>query len=353
MAAFLALAIVLSRAWGTQPPDTGRPGGTLRGSVAKPGLVIGAAAFPEGLDDHRYASALRGEFNALTPENAMKWGPIHPEPARWNFEPADRLVAFAAAHHMKIKGHALIWHEMLPGYVKALPPDELRRALHEHIWTLVSRYKGRVHAWDVVNEAIDDSKGLRPSVFLARLGEGYIAEAFRIAHDADPEALLIYNDYGCEGLGAKAERQYQLLRGLKDAGVPIHGVGLQMHIQAARPPRVEDVRANVERLGALGLRVNISELDIRLRSLDLPWPERLELQARIGRELLAACLHQPTFDGITFWGFTDAHSWIHRRYGEDRPLLFDREYEPKPLYFAIREALRRAPGTGAQPGSPP
>jgi endo-1,4-beta-xylanase len=311
--------------------------------------LIGAAVFPEGLTDERYARALSGEFNALTPENAMKWGPIHPEPTRWNFEPADRLVAFAGVHRMKIKGHALIWHEMLPRYVKGLPPEELRRAVHEHLRTLVGRYKGRVYAWDVVNEALGDTEGLRPSVFLEKLGEGYIAEAFQIAHEVDPEALLIYNDYGCEGLGAKSDRQYKLLRSLKDAGVPVHGVGLQMHIQPGRAPRVHDVVANVERLGTLGLRVNISEMDIRLRGLDTPWPERLELQAEICRELIGACARQPSFDGITFWGFTDAHSWIHRFYGEDRPLLFDREYEPKPAYFAVREALGRSRISAPEP----
>jgi endo-1,4-beta-xylanase len=117
-----------------------------------------------------------------------------------------------------------------------------------------------------------------------------------------------------------------------------------MHIRAARPPRPQDVAANVARLGALGLRVNISEMDIRARDLEGSWPERLALQAKVCSELFDACLEQPAFEGITFWGFTDAHSWIHRRYGEDRPLLFDRDYEPKPVYFATRDALGRARG---------
>jgi endo-1,4-beta-xylanase len=345
----LAQVILLTATAVAQGPAPLQASGTLRASAARSGLVIGAAAFPEGLKDERYAGVLGREFNALTPENAMKWGPIHPEPMRWNFEPADRLVAFAAAHQMKVKGHALLWHDMLPRYVKGLPAEELRHAVHEHIRTLVGRYKGRVYAWDVVNEALGDAGGLRPSVFREKLGEGYIAEAFRIAHEADPEALLIYNDYGCEGAGSKSDRQYTLLRGLKEAGVPVHGVGLQMHIQAAHAPRVQDVSANIERLGALGLRVYISEMDIRLRGLTTPWPERLELQSKICRELIGACVRQRSFDGITFWGFTDAHSWINQEHGKDRPLLFDQDYAPKPAYFAVREALGRSRSPAPEP----
>jgi endo-1,4-beta-xylanase len=335
----LPLASLLRDGRGAQAQEPAGANRSLRESVGRAGLVIGAAVFPAGLDDERYARVLSHEFNALTPENALKWGPVHPEPKRWNLAPADRLVEFAAVHGMQVKGHALIWHEMLPLYVNELGAEELRRATHDHIRTLVDRYHGKVRRWDVVNEALDERGGLRRTVFLEKLGDGYLAEVFRVAHEADPEAHLIYNDYGCEGLGAKSDGQYRLLRGLKEAGVPIHGVGLQMHIRAAHSPRVEDVAANVARLAALGLRVNISEMDIRLRDLEGSWPERLELQAKTCGSLLNACMQQPAFEGVTFWGFTDAHSWIHRRYGEDRPLLFDRDYAPKPVYFAVREAL--------------
>lgn len=314
---------------------------TLRAAADAAGLLVGAAVFPGGLREERYAGTLAREFNFLTPENHMKWGVIHPAPERWNFAPADRLVEFAERRGMKVKGHTLVWHQQLPDYVtKDLGPDALRAALHEHIRTLVGRYRGRIAAWDVVNEAVDDRAGLRRTLFLEQLGEGYIAEAFRVAHEADPAAVLIYNDFGAEGLGGKSDRVYALVRGLKAAGVPIHGVGLQMHISAAAFPPPEEIAANVRRLAALGLKVNISEMDVRIRDLPGPPAARLEGQRRVYRDILAACRREPGFMGVTFWGFTDAHSWIDSFFAPDDPLLFDEQYRPKPAYAGVLEALR-------------
>jgi endo-1,4-beta-xylanase len=315
------------------------PGIPLRQAAENRGLLIGAAVSPEGLREATYARVLAQEFNLLVPENAMKWEPIHPKPSVWNFGPADRLVSFAADHQMKVKGHALIWHSQLPGYVASLSAEELRQAVREHIQGVVGRYRGRVQAWDVVNEALD-GPNLRNTPFLERLGEGYIAEAFHAAHAADPDAVLFYNDYGCEGLGPKANRQFALLRALRAAGVPVHGVGLQMHLIAQAFPCPEEVAANVRRLGALGLRVQISEMDVRLRELSCSEPMQLQIQAAIYHRILAACARERGFDGITFWGFTDKHSWVHQHFGADQPLLFDTEYRPKPAYQGVRVALQ-------------
>jgi endo-1,4-beta-xylanase len=319
--------------------------GTLRQAAEPRGLLVGAAAFPEGLEDEWYAHTLASQFNLLAPENAMKWEPIHPQPERWNFAPADRLVDFATRHRMQVFGHVLVWHQQLPGYVQDLAAYDLRRAMREHIRTLVGHYKGRVRGWDVVNEAVDDACGLRRTIFLDKLGEDYIARAFWTAHEADPDALLFYNDYGCDGLGPKSDRQFALLSTLRSQGVPVHGVGLQMHISARLKPRPEDVAANVRRLTDLGLRVHISEMDVRIRDLPGCWPHRLQVQAQTYGQILAACLREPGFDGIKFWGFTDRHSWIHQHFGADGPLLFDFDYRPKPAYLAVRDALAhvRAP----------
>jgi endo-1,4-beta-xylanase len=240
---------------------------------------------------------------------------------------------------MKVTGHVLVWHQQLPDYVKWLSARDLRQALREHIRQVVGRYKGKVQAWDVVNEAIDDKEGLRRTLFLEKLGDGYIAEAFRIAHKADPDAILYYNDYGCDGMGPKSDRLFNLLLQLRAERVPIHGVGLQMHVTGRDCPKTEDIAANVRRLAGLGLRIRISEMDVRIRDLPGTLPERLEVQAQTYRRVLTACLREKRFEGITFWGFTDKHSWIHKHFGDDNPLLFDDKLQPKPAYLAVRQTL--------------
>ena len=311
----------------------------LREAAQKRKLLVGSCAFPEGLKEEAYAAALAREFNILTPENAMKWDAIHPQPNQWNFEPADQLVDFAAKNEMKVTGHVLVWHQQLPDYVKALSAKDLREALHEHIQETVGHYKGKVYAWDVVNEALDDKEGLRKTVFLEKLGEGYIAEAFRAAHKADPGARLFYNDYGCDGMGPKADRLFNLLLQLRAERVPIHGVGLQMHVTARDCPKSEDIAANIRRLAGLGLSVRISEMDVRIRDLPGTLAERLDIQALTYRRVLTVCMREKRFEGITFWGFTDKHSWVHKQFGEDNPLLLDKDYHPKPAYQAVCQTL--------------
>jgi endo-1,4-beta-xylanase len=304
---------------------------SLRAAAEEIGLLVGAASFPGGLQDARYANILARDFNYLTPENAMKWGPIDVN----GYGPADSLVEFASQHQMKVKGHTLVWHESLPNWVnEQMSASELRNALQEHISTLVERYRGKVLAWDVVNEAVDDKEGLRKTLFFEKLGEGYIAEAFRLAHEADPDALLLYNDYGAEGLNEKSNRVYSLVSKLVADGVPIHGVGLQMHITADAYPRPEDIASNVRRLGALGLGVNISEMDVGIADVPGSMSERLELQRQVYHDVIAPCVKEKSFVAVTFWGITDARSEEG-----DYPYLFDENYLPKPAYCGVLDAL--------------
>ena len=321
----------------TQGPD--ELGGPLWAAARVP---IGAAVEPDLLErDAAYRATLVREFNAITPENAMKWGPIHPSEHEWRFEPADQLVAFAEAHAMRVHGHTLVWHRQLPGWLtEARTGREVTRALASHVETLVGRYAGRIASWDVVNEAVADGGGLRDTCFLRAGGEDHVAEAFRLAHAADRDARLYYNDYGAEGVGRKSNAVYALVRRLLDRGVPVHGVGLQMHLRAARPPKPGAVAANVRRLRDLGLEVRISEMDVRIRWIRRTDP--LALQRRVYHDAIAACAGMPGFTGVTFWGVSDAHSWIHGEFGQDAPLLFDRDYAPKPAYFGVREALAAA-----------
>jgi endo-1,4-beta-xylanase len=321
----------------TQPA---KPSKTLRVLANRAHLLMGAATDPGFLKDTRYVSTLTREFNFVTSENVMKWGPVHPEPDKWNFGPADQIVDLALKHNMKMKGHCLVWHEALPKWVNAeMPADQLREAMRKHIRTLVGRYKGKVYAWDVLNEAVADKEGLRKTLFLDKLGEGYIAEAFRLAHEADPNVMLNYNDFGGEGLGGKSDRIYDLVKKLKAEGVPIHGIGLQMHISAAGYPKPEDIAANVRRLAALGLKVNISEMDVRIKDLPGDLPARLLVQQKVYHDVIAACFEEKSFIAVTFWGFTDAHTWVDSFFGPDDPLLFDEQYRPKPAYEGVYEAL--------------
>ena len=319
------------------PPDQRRdPDGPLWAVASVP---VGAAVDPDLLErDPAYAATLVREFNAITPENAMKWEAVHPFEHGWRFDPADHLVAFAEAHRMHVHGHTLVWHRQLPGWLTpARTRRQVTRALVSHIETLVGRYAGRVASWDVVNEAIADQGGLRDTYFLRTYGAGYVAEAFRLAHAADPGARLYYNDYGAEDVGRKSDAVYALAWSLLDQGVPLHGVGLQMHLRAAQPPAASAVAANVARLLALGLEVRISEMDVRIRRIRRDEP--LTLQRRVYHDAIVACAGMPGFAGVTFWGVGDAHSWIHGEFGEDAPLLFDRDYAPKPAYYGVRDAL--------------
>jgi endo-1,4-beta-xylanase len=288
-----------------------------------------------------YAAAFAHHFDYVTAENEMKWGQIERQRGQPDYSGADEIVAFAAARGMRVKGHALLWHSDSPAWLETLSPAEARRAVEDHVRATVSRYRGRVAAWDVVNEAVaDDGSGLRDTVYLRKLGPGYIAEAFRWAREADPEALLIYNEYGAEGMGRKSDDVYNLVRSLMLERVPLGGVGLQMHLEAPRQPATADVARNLRRLSELGLLVNISEMDVRVARLPGDATSRLEEQRRIYREITAACVAEPRCHAVTFWGFTDLHSWIDGRYGPDDPLLFDDSYGAKPAYYGVLDALR-------------
>jgi GH35 family endo-1,4-beta-xylanase len=317
------------------------PSATLRHAGDRLGLRIGAAAGDgDVLLEAAYTHTLAREFNYLTPENALKWGPIHPAPDTWNFAPADALVDFAAAHGMRVKGHTLVWHQQLADYINlSLTPAELQTAMATHIETLVSRYRGRVAVWDAVNEAVrNDGTGLAPSVFYLKLGAGFIANAFHLAHAADPDALLLYNDYGAETINAKSNYIYAMVQDLLAQGVPIHGVGFQMHLNAQSVDPA-GIRSNLQRFADLGVKVHITEMDARIAGLPGDLASRLATQRQVYHDVVAACLAVAGCDAIAFWGFTDKYSWIDTFFGPDDPLLFDEQYARKPAYAGVFSAL--------------
>ena len=328
--------------------------GSLRDLAASRGLLVGAAVAVRPLaEEAAYRDVLAREFSCVTCENAMKFGPLQPERGRFDFSPADSVVSFAAAHGMAVRGHTLVWHRQNPDWLVAgvedgsLSGEEVAAALREHIRTALGRYRerfpGRVIAWDVVNEAVQDDGTPRDTLWRRALGPDYVARAFRWAHEADPDAKLFYNDFGAEGLNAKAGAVYALLGELKAAGVPVHGVGLQMHVgigPRGKAPAPEDLAANVARLAALGLEVHVTEMDVRLQTGDGPWEQRLEEQARVYRATLETCLASRAVGAFVLWGFTDRHSWIPRFTRQpDAALIFDEDYRPKPAYHALADSI--------------
>ena len=314
------------------PPSTA----PLRTAADVRGKLVGTAVQSGLLSNASYSDVAAREFNYLTAEYEMKWDVLEPSPGAHRFGAADTIVSFALTSGMRVKGHTFLWHGATPAWVNALVAADLRAAVERHIMTTGGYFRGRVDAWDVVNEAVaDDGSGLRDTVFRQRLGDGYIAEAFRLARRADPGARLFYNDYGGEGLNAKSNRIYDLLRGLIAEGVPIDGVGLQMHISATSRPSDGAIAANIQRLAALGLTVHISEMDVRINDVAGTDATRLELQRAAYRDVVRVCVQQPQCEAVTFWGFTDAHTWLRG----DRPLLFDAMYQPKPAYFGVLDAI--------------
>ena len=318
-------------------------------------------AFTHGLPasgDTAAVALASTQFNAFTPENEMKWVHIHPEERRYDFGPADALVAFAEQHHMQITGHTLVWHRQTPDWVfqdadgKPASRETVLLRLREHIRTVLGHYKGRIRGWDVVNEAISDGgkEWLRPSPWLDALGEDYVEHAFRFAREADPDTELYYNDYNLEQ-PEKRDRAARLIRRLQDRGVHIDGIGLQGHFTLASV-NVEEVAKTIETFAAMGLRVNISELDMRL----YPWddresrypdgapPEILKEQAEKYAGLFKVFVaHRDVMDRVTFWGVHDGLSWTNHDPVPGRPdyaLLFDRAGKPKPAFHAVANAPR-------------
>jgi endo-1,4-beta-xylanase len=298
-----------------------------------------AVALPQLDTDARYEAIVAREFNAITPENAMKWGPLEPVRGTLNWGPADEIVAYAQAHGQKIHGHTLVWHNQLPGWLEGgnFSAAELNDILRNHITTEVGRYAGKIYAWDVVNEPFGDLSGWRDTIWLKTLGKGYIANALRWAHAADPAAKLYINDFNIEGTNPKSDAMYDLVKSLKAQGVPLDGVGFQAHFDGrySFPP----MAANLRRFTELGLEVAITELDVRV-----PFPASqtdLTVQARHYGQAVHQCLVNPGCVGVTVWGFGDAYSWVPSVFpGMGQACLYDADLVPKPAYATVVETLR-------------
>ena len=310
--------------------------GTLRAAAERTGRLIGAALAAQRLSESGYANAAK-EFNYVTPENEMKWDATEPVRGQFQFANADAIVDFAMQNGMKVKGHALVWHSQLPAWVSALTSaSDVRAVMVNHIQNVVTHFGAKVVGWDVVNEAWnDDGASLRNSVFRQYLGDGYIDEAFQAARAADPNAKLYYNDYSAEGNSTKANAVYTMVQGMKMRGVPIDGVGMQMHVGPTNSaPSTAQFIANMQRIAALGLDVLISEMDVGICTSDV------DTQRTRFHDIVAACVAEPRCKAVTVWGVTDKYSWLNGRMcASARGLLFDDNYGKKPAYSGVMDAL--------------
>jgi endo-1,4-beta-xylanase len=331
------------------------PAQNLRQAADQDGLLVSTAVRPSQLTEPAYASTLAREFNMVEAEDAMKWWVLRPDAATYDFGQGDELVRFAQAHGMKVRGHCLVWGRSNPEWLTQghFTVPQLSRLLHEHIDRVMGHYAGQVFAWDVVNEALDENGNVRSSIWYDEPGIGfsghgteYIERVLRWAHEADPHALLFYNEAEGEGLNRKSDAIYAMVNDFKRRGVPIDGVGLQMHISLADadiPAIAADISTNIARLTALGVQVQITELDVSLPldSSGLARAEDLSRQADVYRAIVRACLNSAGCTAIQTWGFTDKYSWIgsHSRGARGQALPFDRTYQPKAAYRAVLEEI--------------
>jgi len=332
------------------PASSLRP---LREAGAAAHRRIGTAMMSHHLAYAKARALVVREFDSLTPENEMKWEAVEPQPGVFEFAAGDRLVAFAAENGIRMRGHTLVWHSQLPPWAKGLRADGLRAAMTRHVHNVAGHWQGKIAQWDVVNEALADGPTgeLRPDSPFAVLGPGFIDEAFRLAHAADPQAELFYNDYEIEDpSSAKGEAAYALCKRLKAAGVPIHGIGFQMHVDPRGWPTAEQLQRNFERYAALGLAVEITEMDVPVGAIAGDIDAKLQRQRELTRDIVAACVAVDKCSGITFWGVSDNDSWLNSpRWGAMRgpgphyPLPFNADLQPKPMAAGIIDALASAP----------
>lgn len=328
-------------------------------------FAIGTALNADQIEekDPNAVQLVAQQFNTITPENIMKAEVIHPEWNRYNFDLADKLVTYGKKHNLQINAHTLIWHSQLPPFLRAMKDaDSVRLYFTDHINTVASRYDGKVYSWDVVNEALEEDGTLRKSIFLQKLGEDYIVEAFRLAQKAAPNTKLYYNDYNIEQPQKRAGA-IALIKKIKAAGVRIDGVGIQGHWRAYNVP-LQDIEQSIQEFAALGVEVMFTELDLGV--LPNPWdgntadvnqkaaynagmnpyaaglPDSMQAKLTKGYEDLFRLFvkHADQISRVTFWGVNDGQSWLNDWPIQGRtnyPLLFDRQFHPKPAFYKVIE----------------
>jgi endo-1,4-beta-xylanase len=339
---------------------------SLRALAAKVGLRIGTAAGASRLTTPALAPITAGQFSVLTPENDMKWGVVEPTQGQFNWTGADNLVNFAQANHQLVRGHTLVWHNQLPTWLTdgvtagTISDAQLRDLLHQHITTEVSRFKGKIWQWDVVNEVFSNTFDSTPPLpdginsgdfWVSHLGEGVIADAFRWAHAADPHALLCYNDFniaGEDGTNLKFQNVFNFVKNLKAQGVPIDCVGEQGHLDTQFGFSGTRFQQDLAGYASLGLKVAVTEADVRTfvnNPTDQVPTNNNEVLAQPYEfgQMLKGCLAVRNCISFTIWGFDDAESWVTGVFaGEGYADIYDVNLNKKDAYNELQQDLRLA-----------
>ncbi len=331
---------------------------SLKKRAAAKGLIYGTACGKDVLasDKNLRASIVR-ECSILAPENELKWQFVRPRPDVFDFSRADWMAAFARAHNMLFRGHTLVWHEQLPEWFKeVVNRQNAEKFLVEHITTVTKHYAGQIHSWDVVNEAIkpDDGlkAGLRQSPWLKLLGPDYIELAYRLAAQADPKAMLMYNENGLEHNTPEDEVKrtavLKLLERLKSRGTPIHALGIQSHLLGHASLNPKKLRNFLSNVASLGLKILVTELDVRDQQLPSDPIVRDRIVAAMYEDYLSVVLDQRAVIAVSTWGLSDRHSWLamftpRSDKAPVRPLPLDSNFKPKLVWNAMARAFDQAP----------
>jgi endo-1,4-beta-xylanase len=323
--------------------------------AARASVPFGAAIHPDPMQaDATYRAAFVRHCQVLVGEGGMKWPDLRPTRDQFSFETADRMVEFARSNGLEMRGHTLVWCEVLPDWTRTISSaSEAERELRHYIERVMRRYKGRIHSWDVVNEPMADAqptgRDFRAGLWPRYLGDNYIAMALRTAADADPTAELIINEYGIEGASSgdkrKREAFRQLIRNLKDKGVPLHGIGIQAHIDASSPVDHAGISAFTADMKSLGLKVLITELDVNDQKLPGDIAVRDAAAAKLVGDFLASVGAGIRPSLVCTWGLTDRNTWIPMYFKRadglpNRPLPLDAQFEPKPMLQVIKDFCR-------------
>jgi endo-1,4-beta-xylanase len=345
------MAVAEASAWAVDLPML-----TLKDAASPSGLLVGTAVTGAQLKNPEFAQLVHAQANIVVAENAFKMGPLRPGPGSFNFREADEIAEYAHANGIKLRGHNFVWHRQLPAWFEScVTKDNAAQVMDLHISTVGGRYAGRLHSWDVVNEAIElkdgRADGLRDSPWLKLMGPGYIDAAYHAARKADPKARLFYNEYGIEGEDAASEQKRQavlaLLRGMLERDVPIDGLGVQSHLTGGHVYG-QGVRRLIRQAHGMGLRVMLTELDVNDRELAAASPARDAAVAETYGQYLRYALADGYVSGVLTWGLTDGATWLNHEQSRtdgvmERPLPFDSHLAPKAAFVAQRRALSRAP----------
>lgn len=324
---------------------------TLKSLAKEKGISLGNFAIYNHIYEKQYSDILTSQFDFVLADNTPNWyftdGGMRPSRTEYNFSQLDDIVKYGKENNMYVQSHHYVWGEekWLPSWLKDgnYTPQEIKDIMKEHILTVGGHYKGQIKEWTVVNEAFTRNMhlyGLRDWWTDAIGDDSYIDESFKWAREADPEAILIHNDFGNESINDVSNVMYEYIKSAKERGIPIDGIGMQMHIDGTHPPMKDEVISNMRRFAELGVGVYVTEFDVNMNDVIGTSKHRNEIEGNIYYEMMRACIESKVCHSFAFLGITDSETWYnYMNIPDARPLMFDKDYNPKPAYYGVKRAL--------------